>query len=309
VIDGLAIGHHTVGGSGVTVVLLPPGTTGSGEIRGGAPAEREFALLDPRRTVEHVDAVVLAGGSAFGLAAADGVVAHLASAGRGFPTAAGPVPIVPAMGIYDLLEANHRPGAADGAAAAAAATTDAGAWAGGRIGAGAGATVGKWKGREHAVPGGVGIAYGPARTRVSTRIDAARFVAVAVVNALGDVVDTDGRVLAGSTAPAGAEPFPTIAPFEETGANTTLVVVVVDAALDKRQCHALAAGAHDGFARALRPSHTSGDGDATVVLATAARPPDPDAPVPIDRLVHHGAEVTAAAIRAAVGPGVVEWSP
>jgi L-aminopeptidase/D-esterase-like protein len=294
----IAIGHWTGHGTGVTVVLAPPGTVASGEVRGGAPAEREFALLDPRRSVEHVDAVVLAGGSAFGLAAADGVIVELAAMGRGFPTAGGVVPIVPTMCVYDLLESSFRPGAAEGVAALRAAIGGE-PLSGGAVGAGAGATVGKWKGREHAAAGGVGIAFG--------RHDDARWCAIAAVNAVGDVVARDGSVVVGSSAAAAAPGFPTLAPFEEVG-NTTLVVLATDAQFTKLQCHQLAGAAHDGFARALCPAHTSVDGDATVVLSVPATTASA-AKGHLDRGAWAAAEITAVAIRAAVGPGVVEWKP
>ena len=282
-ISGVRVGHWTGAGTGVTVVLPPPGTVGSCEIRGGAPASRELALLDPGRTVTNVDAVVLAGGSAFGLAAADGVMRFLAERGRGFPTAGGPVPIVPAACVFDLLEAGGpRPGPDEGYAAATAAGT---ATATGRIGAGCGATVGKWRGREHAVAGGFGVA--------SARCDAATVLAFAVVNAVGDVIGADGTVLAGSSAPAGSPAFPADAPFEEDRAHTTLVVVVTDAVCDKAACHLLAQSAHDGFARALHPSHTRFDGDVAIALATGA------VEAHLDRLRIAAADVVADAIRTA----------
>ena len=163
-------------------------------MRGGAPATRELALLEPGRTVARVDAVVLAGGSAFGLAAADGVMRFLAERGQGFPTAGGPVPIVPAACVFDLVEAaRSRPGPDDGLRGRAGRRRDRPRE--GRVGAGTGATVGKWRGREHAVAGGFGVAA--ARCRRCT------VVAFAVVNAVGDVIGADGAVLAGSTAPAG----------------------------------------------------------------------------------------------------------
>ena len=133
-IAGVRVGHATRSGSGVTVVLLPTGSVGSCEVRGGAPATCELDLLDPARTVAHVDAIVLSGGSAFGLAAGDGVMRYLAERGRGYATAAGPVPIVPAACIFDLLEAGDPPpGADDGYAAAVAADGD-GALENGRVG-------------------------------------------------------------------------------------------------------------------------------------------------------------------------------
>ncbi len=287
---GVRVGHVTLDGSGVTCVLLPPGTIASGEVRGGAPASRELALLDPLRTVACVDAIVFAGGSAFGLAAADGAMHELAAAGRGFPTAGGPVPIVPTLAVFDLAAASARPSAADGAAAVLAAMASESLPGGGRVGAGTGATVGKWRGREGAVAGGLGIATAIAPDDVA-------FVVVAVVNAVGDVLDDDGRVLAGSRAPHDAPAFPAAEPFRE-GANTTLVALVTNATLDKAQCALLAQHAHDGLARALRPAHTRYDGDAAIAAATCAR----DGVAPVDRILHWGALVTAAAIRAAVAP-------
>jgi L-aminopeptidase/D-esterase-like protein len=289
-IAGVRVGHWTGARTGVTVVLAPDGTVGAGEVRGGAPASRELALLEPVRTVSRVDAVVLAGGSAFGLAAADGVMRFLAERGQGYPSAGGPVPIVPAACVFDLVEpGGPRPGADDGYAAAGAAVEAGSTTPTGRIGAGRGATVGKWRGREHAVAGGFGVA--------AARIDGAHVVAFAVVNAVGDVVAADGTIVAGSTAPPGAPGFPTDAPFEETGAgegaNTTLVVVATDAVLDKLGCTLVAQSAHDGLARALHPSHTRFDGDLAIALATGT------AEAHLDRLRVAAADVVAEAIRVA----------
>jgi L-aminopeptidase/D-esterase-like protein len=286
-IAGVRVGHWTGAGTGVTVLLAPEGTVGAGEVRGGAPASRELALLEADRTVTRVDAVVFAGGSAFGLAAADGVMRFLAERGIGFPTAGGPVPIVPAAGVFDLVEPGGvAPGADEGYAAALAAEQG-DAVATGRVGAGRGATVGKWRGREHAVAGGVGFAV--------ARADEAHVAVLAVVNAVGDVIGHDGRPVAGSTAPPGTPGFPTEHPFEEAGANTTLVVVVTDAAIDKVACHLVAQSAHDGFARALRPAHTRFDGDLAIVLATGA------VEAHLDRLRTTAADAVAEAIRRAPG--------
>jgi L-aminopeptidase/D-esterase-like protein len=277
-IAGVRVGHH----GRVTVVLFPTGAVGSAEVRGGAPATREFDVLDPARTVDRVDAVVLAGGSAFGLVAADGVMRYLAERGQGYPTAAGPVPIVPTACVFDLVEsAGECPSADDGYEAAVVAARDA-ALAQGRVGAGSHATVGKWRGRAHAVAGGVGVG---ART-----VDGATIAALAVVNAVGDVVADDGRLVAGSTAPADAPAFPSAAPFEER-ANTTLVVVVTDALCDKAGCFLLAQSAHDGFARATRPSHTRFDGDLAVAVSAGRVEAN------IDRLRIATADVVADAIR------------
>ena len=157
-VPGVLAGHWTGAATGVTVVVFPPETVGSVEIRGGAPATRETAVLDPFATVEHVDAIVLTGGSAFGLASADGVVRALAEQGRGFPTRGGPVPIVPAAAIFDLVVAgDERPGADEGRAALAAALDPAAPRSRpGRVGAGRGASVAKWRGGEHGTTGGVG---------------------------------------------------------------------------------------------------------------------------------------------------------
>jgi L-aminopeptidase/D-esterase-like protein len=269
----------------VTVVTVPEGTVASGEVRGGAPASRETALLDPHRLVEHVDAIVFTGGSAFGLAAADGVMRALEAQGRGFSTAGGPVPIVPAAAVYDLVSSEGaRPGPEEGAAAFAAAETAA-PFATGRVGAGVGATVGKWKGADHRVPGGLGSA--------SARVDGSVVGALAVVNAIGDVVGGDGRVLTGSTAPPETPAFPDPLPFVE-GEHTTLVVVATDGRLTKVECHLLAQTAHDGMSRALHPSHTRFDGDLTIAVATGA------VDAHFDRVRAAATDVVAAAIRDAV---------
>jgi L-aminopeptidase/D-esterase-like protein len=282
-VPGVQVGHWTGAGTGVTVVLVPPGTTGAGEVRGGAPATRELALLQPGQTIDTVDAVVLAGGSAFGLAAADGVMEWLAEQGRGIKTRGGVVPIVPTAAIYDLVQSGgERPRAGHGRAAVAAAAGP--PLATGRVGAGRGATVGKWRGAEHGVPGGLGSA--------STRADDATLGALAVVNALGDVLDEGGAVLAGSGAAGDAEAFPD-EPYEAQP-NTTLVVVATDATLTKADCWLVAQSAHHGMARALHPSHTRHDGDLAIVLATGA------VEAHLDRLRVAATEVVAAAVRDAV---------
>ncbi|MGH9036898.1 MAG: P1 family peptidase [Acidimicrobiia bacterium] len=279
-VTGIRVGHWTGERSGVTVVWAPAGTVGSGEVRGGAPATREVALLEPTRLVEQVDAVVFCGGSAFGLAAADGVVRFLAERGQGFPTTAGPVPIVVGAAVFDPPWGTP-PGAEEGYAAAVDAARGEPAVSG-PIGAGRGATVGKWRGREFAVPGGLG-------TAAVTEGDAT-VGALAVANAAGDVIGADGLVRAGSTAPTTAPGFPVPAPFEQT----TLVVVATDARLTKNDCHLLAVSAHDGLARALRPAHTRYDGDLAVALATGEVDAHPD------RLREAAAEAVAQAVRAAV---------
>ena len=209
----------------------------------------------------------------------------LAERSVGFPTAGGPVPIVPAACIFDLVEAGETTPRPDHGHAAATAAAKATAAVTGRVGAGRGATVGKWRGREHAVPGGFGAAV--------ARSDDAHVVAFAVVNAIGDVIADDGHVIAGSTALPGAPGFPVDTPFEEEAANTTLVVVATDARCDKLACHLLAQSAHDGLARALRPAHTRFDGDLAIALATGAVDGH------LDRLRAVAADVVAEAIRMA----------
>jgi L-aminopeptidase/D-esterase-like protein len=285
---GVRVGSWTGAATGVTVVLAPEGTVGSVEVRGGAPATRETALLDPTKVVTRVDAVVLTGGSAFGLATADGVMAFLAERGQGFPTGGGPVPIVPTAAIFDLVASGgERPTARDAYAAASAAERDE-PLRSGRVGAGRGATVGKWHGPEHAALGGMGTA--------GAREGDAIVGALAVVNAVGDVIDDDGRVLAGSTAPPGSPPFPT--PALGTLEHTTLVVVATDAVLTKTECLLLAQSAQHGLARALRPSHTRFDGDVAFALATGVVDGH------VDRVRIAATEVVAAAVRAAVGPNL-----
>jgi L-aminopeptidase/D-esterase-like protein len=270
-------GHWTGDGTGVTVILPPPGTVGSGEVRGGAPATREFALLDPVRLVDRVDAVVLSGGSAFGLAAGDGVMTLLRERGLGFATPAGPVPIVVGMSIFDASVAGTPPGAGAGREAALAALRG-DPFQRGTVGAGAGATTGKWRGG--AAPGGVGWARGHAGP--------AQVVVVAVVNAWGDVLGEDGRPLFG-----GVPVTRTETPFGMQ--NTTVAVVLTDARLSKTDCYLLAQSGHTGFARALHPAHSRFDGDAVVALATGSA-----GEADLELLRAATAEVTADAIRSAV---------
>ncbi len=259
-LEGVSIGHWTneTGDSGCTVVLLPEGTVASGEVRGGAPATREFALLDPVRMMQQVDAVVLSGGSAFGLAAGDGVMRALAESGRGYPTAGGVVPIVVGMCIYDLRVAiGARPDADSGRVALANAGRIDEAVAG-RIGAGAGATYRKWWGPDGTRPGGLGVA--------SLGSDELIVTAIVVVNAVGDIDPGDGTFVG---------PPPPRVVVDADRENTTIGVIVTNAVLDKRDCLLVAQGGHDGLARAIVPAHTSGDGDALVAAATGRVTADP----------------------------------
>jgi L-aminopeptidase/D-esterase-like protein len=243
------------------VALLPRGTVASGEVRGGAPASRELALLDPDRTVVHVDAVVLTGGSAFGLAAADGVVRWCEEQGRGVETPAGPVPIVPTMGLYDLAvgDPSVRPGAVHGHLAAS--NAHGGPVEVGAVGAGTGATVGKWLGSGGAAGG-----------LVSAALHAGSLVVAALiaVNAIGEV-DRDGSGAAAAAATLGAGRAPA-----HVFGNTTIGLVATNATLDKGACRLVAESGHDGLARALAPSHSRYDGDALVAAATGEVEADVD---------------------------------
>lgn len=258
-VPGVRVGHWTDAEAltGCTVVILPQGTVASGEVRGGAPATREFALLDPGRTVGTIDAVVMSGGSAFGLAAGDGAVGWLEEQGRGFPVVVARVPIVVGMSLFDLAvgDATVRPDAAAGRRACEAASTDPVEL--GPVGAGTGATLGKWRGWAAARPGAL---VGAVR-----RHDDLVVAVLVAVNALGDPLD-DAR--------PGVEPDDLVAagwlggeppiPF----GNTTIGTVVTNARLTKAECHLAAQSAHDGLARSLAPVHTASDGDAFVVAAT-----------------------------------------
>lgn len=263
-VAGVRVGHWTNEGArtGCTVVLFPPGTVGSGEVRGGAPATREFALLDPQRLVQHVDAVVLSGGSAFGLAAADGVMRYLEEQGAGFVTPMGPVPIVIGLSLFDLAVGDRavRPTAEDGYRACGAATT--GRFDTGAIGAGTGATVDKWRGAGHRRPAGLGTSTVQARGVTVS--------ALVAVNAFGRIDDRLGDAELDASL---------LEPDESAFGNTIVGVVATDARLDKPACHVVAQGGHDGVARAVFPPHTRVDGDALVVGATQ----EVDAPVDLVR--------------------------
>lgn len=266
-IAGIQVGHwtHEHGNTGCTVVLCPPeGCVASGSILGAAPASRESALLAPEKSAGVIHAIVLSGGSVFGLATAHGVVRWLEERSRGLPTPGGLVPIVSAACLYDLTVAGPgvRPGEQAGYAAADAASAD--EVARGRLGAGAGATAGKYLGFERAVRTGLGSA--------AASIGGATVAAIAVPNpALGDVWSLDGQtVLAGHGMEMGE--IAQRASGSDRRENTTLVVVATDAQLAKHHCASLAVSAHAGIARVIRPSHTTYDGDSTFLLTTGTGP-------------------------------------
>lgn len=280
-LSGLQVGHwtDTEGGTGCTVILIPQGARASVAVRGLAPGSRELALLEPERTVQEVHAILLTGGSAFGLAAAQGVVQWLEERGYGYDTGVVRVPIVPAAVIYDLALGNPqaRPGPEAGYQACQQASNAPVAM--GSVGVGTGATVGKLLGMQHAVKGGVGSALSPLP-------GGGQVAALAVVNALGDVYHPEtGKLLAGVRDPKtgkmlgsrrllrtpGAFPgFPWRS--SRAGTHTTLVVVATDVHLTKTQLRALAHQAHDGLARVIDPVHTAFDGDVVFALSLGEKP-------------------------------------
>jgi L-aminopeptidase/D-esterase-like protein len=299
--DGFLIGHWTdeVGATGCTVVIAPAGSRGGVDVRGGGPGTRETDVIGPLTGTSQVTAVMLTGGSAYGLATADGAMRWLEERGRGYPTPGGLVPIVPAAVVYDLAEGDPsaRPGADAGYAACEAARE--GVPERGRVGAGTGAAVGKILGRERSTRTGVG--YAAARSGRGETV-----AAVAVVNAFGDVIEVDGSVLAGIR-PDGDEPqAPTAAtiaamgePPDWTGMaerNTTLVCVMTDAGLDKPACTRVARMASAGVARAVDPVFSDVDGDVAFCVASGepAAPADRFAAIAIGTIA---AQVTAEAIR------------
>jgi L-aminopeptidase/D-esterase-like protein len=254
-VRGMRVGHWTdaEGLTGCTVVLLPDhGAVAGVDVRGSAPGTRETDLLRPTALVERINAICLAGGSAFGLAAADGVVRRLAERGVGFATGVRPVPIVPAAIVFDLGVGD--PLAYPNADAGYAATIEAEANGGpleGRVGAGAGTTVAKLAGPGSGRPAGIGSA--------GLRLADGRVLgAIVVDNAIGDVYARDGSALVVSKGP----------PAAPTVGSTALVVIATDASLDRAQCRKLAEIGHDAVARQIRPAHTMFDGDVVFALST-----------------------------------------
>lgn len=278
-VPGILVGHDTQleAGTGCTVVRCAWPMLGAVDVRGGAPATRETDLLHPLCMMREVHAVLLTGGSAYGLDAAAGVMRVLESLGIGFDAGAARVPIVPAAALFDLGlgRADVRPDAAAGARATRAAGP--GPLAQGTVGAGTGATVGKLGGPALATKGGMGSASG-------TLADGHTLGALVAVNAVGDVYDpATGRIVAGARGPSGAgwlaeemggdvgrsSPPGADGPKLFPGANTTLAVIATDAPWGKAELAKLAQMAHDGLARAIRPVHTPFDGDTIFALSTA----------------------------------------
>lgn len=280
-VAGIEVGHFsdTRRPTGCTVIIAREGAVAGVDVRGAAPGTRETDLLAPGNFVQQVHAVMLAGGSAWGLAAADGAMRWLEEQQVGLDVRFGTLPIVPAAVLFDLPvgDARIRPDAAAGYAACEAASTDAPAE--GNVGAGSGALVGKLFGVHRAMKGGIGSA--------SVTVNGVTVGALIACNALGDVLDPHtARVVAGARTEDGRAlldtrrallcgelPQPLLA-----GTNTTLGVVATDAVLTKVQANRLATVAHDGLARAINPVHTMSDGDTLFALATGRVPLQGDAP-------------------------------
>jgi L-aminopeptidase/D-esterase-like protein len=288
--------------TGCTVVLAPDGAVGGVDQRGGAPGTRETDLLRPMHAVEKIHAVVLAGGSAFGLDAATGVVRYLEEQGVGFPTGVVKVPIVPAAILFDLGigKSEVRPDAAMGYAACEAATSDRPAE--GNAGAGMGATVGKILGMAGATKSGIGTA--------SVDLGGGVIVgAIIAVNAVGDIVDPNSGEIVAGTRPVKVGPIgvgegerfaDTLAVMKgmagklalrfASRSNTVIGVVATNASLTKEQANKVAQMAHDGLARAVRPAHTMLDGDTLFALSIGKKGAD------VNMIGAYAAEVTAEAI-------------
>jgi L-aminopeptidase/D-esterase-like protein len=273
-VSGIKVGHwdDPIAQTGVTVIDLPEPNVAAAEVRGAAPGSRELALLQTGRAVESVQAIVLTGGSAFGLASADGVVRELEADGRGHPTLAARVPIVPAGVIYDLRvgDASVRPGPDEGAAAYRAASSD--PVPSGQVGVGMGATVAGWRGAE--IAGGIGshsMQVKGLRTGDSSPI--AQVGVLAVVNAVGDAFTLEGTPLTGGShrpqwpteLPSSPNGEPANGPT--TGENTTLVVMATDARLDRSGLARVMVRMHDAIGACVRPSHTRYDGDMVFAIS------------------------------------------
>ena len=272
-VEGFAVGHWTDlrACTGCTVILPPDGAVAAAEVRGGGPGTRESELLEPAASVDGVDAVLLTGGSAYGLAAADGVASWLGDQGRGYVTAAGRVPLVSAAVVFDLAlgDSAARPGPAEGHKACVASAREIER---GSLGVGTGCTVGKLLGPEGWCRGGLGFAS-------RSLVDGTTVQAIAAVNAFGDVLGEEGSIIAGARR---KDTFPGTVELLREGVShrralreaTTLVCVLTDATLDKRQAWLVARSASAGTARAVSPVATALDGDMTFCLASGERVAD-----------------------------------
>ncbi len=298
-VPGIRVGHATnlEAATGCTVIICPDGTIGGVDQRGGAPGTRETDLLRPMHMVQTVNAILLAGGSAYGLAAADGVMRYLEEKGIGYSAQGGIiVPIVPAAILYDLAigRTDLRPDAAMGYAACQSASRD--AVQQGTVGAGTGCRVGAGMGNDFATKGGIGTA--------SVDLGDGLIVAALIaVNAVGDVVDQAGQIIAGMRQSPDGNTFAGSLNMMRamsrivdtpTDGNTVIGVVATNARLTKEQVNKVAQMAHDGIAQAIRPAHTMVDGDTLFALSTGQIPAN------VNAVGAFAAEAVAQAIRNAV---------
>lgn len=304
-VPGIRVGHmtHLEGATGCTVILCPEGTVGGVDQRGGAPGTRETDLLRPMHLVNTVTAVVLSGGSAYGLATADGVMRWLEEHNLGYKSSAGfLVPIVPAAILMDLGigKVGIRPDAAMGYAACEAAS-DAPVEQG-CVGAGTGCRIGAMLGNEYATKGGIGSAS-------IELADGLVVAALCAVNCVGDVLSESGEIIAGLRQPPDGNTFQGMmnvmkniahmeAPPPRSDSNTIIGVVATNAKLNKEQVNKVAQMAHDGLAQAVRPAHTMWDGDTLFALATGEKSAN------VTAIGAYAAEMVAQAIRNAARAAV-----
>ncbi len=293
-VEGFKVGHYTdpEALTGCTVILCPPRTRGSCEVRGSSPGSRELALLAPEKKMDEIHAIVLTGGSAFGLSSCDGVMHYLEEHDAGYQTPWGKVPLVASAVVFDLNVGKNsvRPDAAAGYAACKHASSS--GVEEGNVGAGTGATVGKWKGLDFCMKGGIGTA--------SMTIGDLVVGSLVVVNAVGDVVDGSGKILAGARSEDGMfygektshRTFARGKVLDKT--NTTLAVVATNAEFSKVELFRISQRMHDGFSRAIQPVHTSFDGDVSFALSWGSVHSD------LDFVAEIAASLTADAIRRAV---------
>jgi len=292
-VPGISVGHYTdeKNITGCTVIVCPRNTVASCDVRGSSPGSRELMLLAPDKQMQEVHAILLSGGSAYGLGAANGVMRYLAERNIGYATPWAIVPIVPSAIIFDLnIGSSAIFPTPENAYEACLNASD--SFVQGSVGAGTGAVVGKWNGFDCAMKGGIGSA--------SVQIGPVIVGAIAVVNAVGDVADETGTIIAGAQQDGiFFEPVLRLQAFAHEkflsrNTNTTLVVVASNTALSKVDTYRVAQRAHDGMARAIVPCHTTFDGDVTFALSAGT------VAAPVDLVAEMGAAATADAIRNAV---------
>ncbi|MBD3224763.1 MAG: peptidase S58 family protein [Caldithrix sp.] len=293
-LDTIKIGHATDrdNGTGCTVILPPSPNITSASVRGASPGSRELALLAPEKKISEIHGLLLTGGSAYGLGGAHQLMLALKEAGRGYQTEYGIVPLIPAAVIFDKNIGNNEAYPTNDQVKEAFHGASVNAKQYGSIGAGTGATVGKWKGINHAMKGGIGI--------FEQKLGDLKVTVLSVVNAVGDIVNPDGTILAGAineqkqfyarTESAFSGRKPDVGLMD----NTVLTVVMTNALLTKMQAYQVADHAHYGLARAIKPSHTSYDGDTVFAIAL------PDVQAPLDVIFSLTTDTVEQSIRQSV---------